>query len=114
VEYWRTEFDWRTAEKQLNELPQFLAEIDGNTVHFVHAKGVGPRPFPLLFSHGWPGSFWEVHKIIGPLTDPAAHGGDPADAFDVVAPSLPGFGYSPHPGTPGMNPRPSRPCSTGS
>jgi len=104
LEYWRTEFDWGVAEKRLNELPQFLAEVDGNTVHFVHAKGVGPRPLPLLFSHGWPGSFFEVTKIIGPLTDPAAHGGDPADAFDVVAPSLPGFGYSPHPGTPGMNP----------
>jgi pimeloyl-ACP methyl ester carboxylesterase len=73
--------------------------------HFVHAEGVGPRPFPLLFSHGWPGSFWEVHKIIGPLTDPAAHGGDPAGAFDVVAPSLPGYGFSPHPGTPGMSQR---------
>jgi pimeloyl-ACP methyl ester carboxylesterase len=104
LEYWRTEFDWGVAEKRLNELPQFLAEVDGNTVHFIHAKGVGPRPLPLLFSHGWPGSFYEVTKIIGPLTDPAAHGGDPADAFDVVAPSLPGFGYSPHPGTPGMNP----------
>jgi epoxide hydrolase len=104
VEYWRTEFDWRAAEKRLNELPQFLAEVGEDTVHFVHAKGAGPRPLPLLFSHGWPGSFWEVHKIIGPLTDPAAHGGDPADAFDVVAPSLPGFGFSPHPGTPGVNP----------
>jgi pimeloyl-ACP methyl ester carboxylesterase len=102
--YWRTEFDWRAAEKRLNELPQFLAEVDGHTLHFVHAKGNGPNPLPLLFSHGWPGSFVEVTKIIGPLTDPAAHGGDPTDAFDVVAPSLPGFGFSPHPGTPGLNP----------
>ncbi|MFI7034489.1 epoxide hydrolase family protein [Microbispora rosea] len=106
LEYWRTKFDWGAAEERLNSLPQFLAEVDGNTVHFVHAKGVGPRPFPLLFLHGWPGSFWEVHKIIGPLTDPAAHGGDPADAFDLVAPSLPGYGFSPHPGTPGMSLKP--------
>ncbi|MFJ9033124.1 epoxide hydrolase family protein [Streptomyces sp. NPDC102274] len=104
LEYWRTKFDWGAAEERLNALPQFLAEVDGNTVHLVHAKGVGPRPFPLLFSHGWPGSVLEVSKIIGPLTDPAAHGGDPADAFDLVAPSLPGFGFSPHPGSPGMNP----------
>jgi pimeloyl-ACP methyl ester carboxylesterase len=105
LEYWRTKFDWGMAEERLNALPQFLAEVDGNTVHFVHAKGVGPSPLPLLFSHGWPGSFWEVHRIIGPLTDPAAHGGDPADAFDVVAPSIPGYGFSPHPGTPGMSPK---------
>jgi pimeloyl-ACP methyl ester carboxylesterase len=104
LEYWRTEFDWGAAEKRLNTMPQFLTEVGGNTLHFVHARGVGPRPLPLLFSHGWPGSFYEVTKIIGPLTDPAAHGGDPADAFDVVAPSLPGFGHSPHPGTPGINP----------
>jgi pimeloyl-ACP methyl ester carboxylesterase len=104
VEYWRTEFDWPAAERRLNALPQFTADVDGQTLHFVQAKGTGPRPFPLLFTHGWPGSFWEVHKIIGPLTDPAAHGGDPADAFDLVAPSLPGYGFSPHPGTPGMGP----------
>jgi pimeloyl-ACP methyl ester carboxylesterase len=104
VDYWRTKFDWRAAEKRLNEMPQFLASFDDITLHFVHAKGVGPHALPLLFSHGWPGSFYEVHKIIGPLTDPAAHGGDPADAFDVIAPSLPGFGFSPHPGTPGINP----------
>ncbi|HEY0495316.1 MAG TPA: epoxide hydrolase [Kutzneria sp.] len=104
VAYWRTEFDWIAAEKRLNEMPQFLASFDDTTLHFVHAKGIGPRPLPLLFSHGWPGSFYEVSKILGPLTDPAAHGGDPADAFDVVAPSLPGFGFSPHPGTSGINP----------
>lgn len=104
VDYWRTEFDWKSAEQRLNALPQFTAEIDDSILHFVHAKGVGPRPLPLLFSHGWPGAFWEVHKIIGPLTDPAAHGGDPADAFDLIAPSLPGYGFSPHPGTPGLSP----------
>jgi pimeloyl-ACP methyl ester carboxylesterase len=103
IRYWRDEFDWRRAEAALNRLPQFMATVHGVDLHFVHAKGVGPRPFPLLFSHGWPGSFWEIHKIIGPLTDPAAHGGDPEDAFDVVAPSLPGYGFSPDPGTPGMH-----------
>ncbi|HEX3784949.1 MAG TPA: epoxide hydrolase [Pseudonocardiaceae bacterium] len=105
VTYWRTEFDWPAAERGLNELPQFLADVDGDTLHFVHTKGTGPAPFPLLFTHGWPGSFWEVHKIIGPLTDPAAHGGDPADAFDLVAPSLPGYAFSPHPGRPGITPQ---------
>ena len=105
VKYWRVVFDWSAAEQRLNTMPQFLAEVDDTTLHFVHAKGVGPRPFPLLFSHGWPGSFVEVHRIIGPLTDPAAHGGDPADAFDLVAPSLPGYGFSPHPGTPGLSPK---------
>jgi pimeloyl-ACP methyl ester carboxylesterase len=104
VEYWRTEFDWLAAERRLNALPQFTADLDVQTLHFVHARGVGPAPFPLVFTHGWPGSFWEVHKILGPLTDPAAHGGDPADAFDVIAPSLPGYGFSPHPGTPGITP----------
>jgi len=101
LEYWRTEFDWGAAEKRLNTMPQFLTEVGtevgGNTLHFVHARGVGPRPLPLLFSHGWPGSFYEVTKIIGPLTDPAAHGGDPADAFDVVVPDVPGYGYSDRP-----------------
>lgn len=103
--YWRDEFDWLAAERRLNELPQFLADVDDCTLHFVHARGTGRQPFPLLFTHGWPGSFWEVHKIIGPLTDPAAHGGDPADAFDVIAPSLPGYGFSPHPGRPGLSPK---------
>ena len=104
VEYWRTKFDWAAAEAKLNELPQFTAPVQGTDLHFAHVEGTGPSPLPLLFSHGWPGSFWEVSKIIGPLTDPAAHGGDPADAFTVVAPSLPGYGFSPHPGTPGIGP----------
>jgi pimeloyl-ACP methyl ester carboxylesterase len=104
VEYWRDSFDWAAAERRLNEMPQFQAEVDDCTLHFVHQKGTGPSPFPLLFTHGWPGSFWEVHKILGPLTDPGAHGGDPADAFDVIAPSLPGYGFSPHPGRPGLGP----------
>ncbi|QUQ62335.1 epoxide hydrolase family protein [Kutzneria sp. CA-103260] len=104
LEYWRTKFDWPAAEAKLNEMPQFTATVRDSDLHFVHVEGKGPNPLPLLFTHGWPGSFWEVSKIIGPLTDPAAHGGDPADAFTVVAPSLPGYGFSPHPGTPGVSP----------
>jgi pimeloyl-ACP methyl ester carboxylesterase len=108
VTYWAEQFDWRAAERRLNELPQFQAEVTTDNgpflLHFVHARGNGPDPLPLVFTHGWPGSFWEVHKILGPLTDPGAHGGDPADAFDVVAPSLPGYGFSPHPGRPGVGP----------
>jgi len=104
VEYWRTKFDWPAAEAKLNEITQFTAPVQGTDLHFAHVEGRGQKPLPLLFSHGWPGSFWEVSKIIGPLTDPAAHGGDPADAFTVVAPSLPGYGFSPHPGTPGISP----------
>ena len=104
IEHWRHRYDWRAAEAALNRMPQFTARVRDTELHFVHARGRGPRPMPLLFIHGWPGSFWEVHKILGPLTDPAAHGGDPADAFDVVAPSLPGYGFSPDPGRGGMHP----------
>ncbi|WP_224391228.1 epoxide hydrolase family protein [Pseudonocardia sp. ICBG1293] len=108
VDYWIEEFDWRGIERRVNDLPQFEADIATRSgefrLHFVHARGRGPEPLPLVFSHGWPGSFWEVHRIIGPLTDPVAHGGDAADAFDVVAPSLPGYGFSPHPGRPGVDP----------
>jgi pimeloyl-ACP methyl ester carboxylesterase len=104
VAYWCDQFDWPAAEAALNRLPQFTATVNGLRLHFVWARGKGPAPLPLLFSHGWPGSFWEVHKILGPLTDPAAHGGDAADAFDVVAPSLPGYGFSEDPRTPGMDP----------
>ena len=98
-EYWRTSFDWRAQEAKLNRMPQFTTQVSADgvedyTVHFVHQQGVGPNPLPLLFTHGWPGSFYEVSKILGPLTDPGAYGGDPADAFTVVAPSLPGFGCS--------------------
>lgn len=104
VSYWHEKYDWRAAESTINQLPQFTAEIDGTTLHFVHRRGAGPSPTPLLFVHGWPGSFWEVHKIIGPLCVPAASGGDPGDAFDVVAVSLPGYGFSPDPGAAGMDP----------
>jgi len=97
VDYWRNHFDWGKQEQHLNALPQFRAQVDGLNIHFVHMRGKGPAPFPLIITHGWPSSFVEMHKIIPMLVDPAAHGGDPADAFDVVAPSLPGFGFSERP-----------------
>ncbi|MDQ2622378.1 MAG: epoxide hydrolase N-terminal domain-containing protein, partial [Actinomycetota bacterium] len=92
--YWRDEFNWRAQEAKLNAFPQFTTEIDGQTIHFVHARSPHPDAIPLIITHGWPSSFVEFMGIIGPLTDPAAHGGDAADAFHVVAPSLPGFGFS--------------------
>jgi pimeloyl-ACP methyl ester carboxylesterase len=94
VRYWAEDFDWRAQEKQINDLPNFRVDIDGTPIHFIHAKGVGPNPTPIILSHGWPWTFWDWRKVIGPLTDPAAYGGDPADSFDVVVPSLPGFGFS--------------------
>ena len=94
VDYWRTHYDWRAHERQLNRWPQFRVTIDGQRIHYIHARGKGPNPFPLIITHGWPGSIAEFMEILGPLTDPAAHGGDPADAFDVIAPSLPGYGFS--------------------
>ncbi len=94
VDYWRTHYDWRAHERQLNRWPQFRVTIDAQRIHYLHARGNGPNPFPLIITHGWPGSIAEFTEIIGPLTDPAAHGGDPADAFDVIAPSLPGYGFS--------------------
>ena len=94
VEYWRTQYDWRAQEKQINRWQHFKTTIDGQGIHFIHERGKGPNPLPLIISHGWPGSFYEFMDVIGPLTDPAAHGGDPADVFDVVVPSLPGYGFS--------------------
>ena len=98
-DYWRTGFDWYAQQDRLNQMPQFVTQVSADgvedyRVHYVHQEGVGPDPLPLVFTHGWPGSFYEVSKVLGPLTDPAAHGGDPADAFTVVAPSLPGYGFS--------------------
>lgn len=87
-------FDWTAYQDRLNEVPQFTSEIDGQIIHFVHVRSVVPDAVPLLLTHGWPGSFLEFLDVIGPLTDPVAHGGDAADAFDVVIPSLPGFGFS--------------------
>jgi pimeloyl-ACP methyl ester carboxylesterase len=92
--YWREDYDWRKHEAQLNQHPQFTTTIDGQNVHFLHVRSPEPAALPLIITHGWPGSIVEFLDIIGPLTDPAAHGGDPADAFHVVAPSIPGFGFS--------------------
>lgn len=97
VEYWQTKYDWRKAEKQLNALPQFVTTIDGVDIHFIHVKSRHPNALPLIVTHGWPGSIFEQIKLIGPLTDPASYGGRDEDAFDVVIPSLPGFGFSSRP-----------------
>ena len=94
VDYWRTGYDWRAAEARLNEFPQFTTVIDGQRIHFLHVRSPQPGAFPLILTHGWPGSVVEFLDLIGPLTEPGAHGGDPADAFDLVVPSLPGFGFS--------------------
>ena len=104
ADYWRNRYDWRRHEAALNELPQYRLSVDGFNVHFVHVRGKGPAPMPLIISHGWPGSFMEMVKLIPRLTDPAAHGGKEEDAFDVVVPSLPGYGFSDRPGERGMDP----------
>jgi microsomal epoxide hydrolase len=100
LEYWRTGFDWRAQEARLNAFPQCRIPLHGIDLHFLHVPGKGPKPLPLLLSHGWPGSVFEFLEIIPRLTDPARFGGDPADAFTVVAPSLPGYGLSFRPGQP--------------
>jgi epoxide hydrolase len=94
VSYWRDEYDWRRAEARLNSFDNFLTEIDGTRVHFIHAPSPEPDAFPLIVTHGWPGSVVEFLEIIRPLADPRAHGGDPADAFHVVCPSIPGYAFS--------------------
>jgi pimeloyl-ACP methyl ester carboxylesterase len=104
VAHWRDGYDWRVHERAMNEQPNFRTEIDGIPIHFVHARGAGPSPLPLVMSHGWPWSgAWEFHKVVDLLADPGAHGGDPADAFDVVVPTLPGFGFSTPLTTTGQN-----------
>lgn len=97
VEYWQAQYDWRQQEQELNKLEQFVTRIDGLDIHFVHVRSKERNALPLVIVHGWPGSFVEFCKIIGPLTDPVAHGGKPEDAFHVVCPSLPGFGFSSKP-----------------
>lgn len=94
VDHWLHGFDWREVEAGINAVPQYRVVIDDIPIHYLHVPGSGPSPMPLILSHGWPWTFWDFHKVIGPLADPAAFGGDPADAFDVVVPSLPGFGFS--------------------
>ena len=105
ADHWLNGFDWRAQEARLNRLPQHLATVDGIDLHFIHQPGKGPAPLPLVLTHGWPGSFIEMERILPLLTDPAGHGGDPADAFHVVVPSLPGFGFSAAPAAPGVSAR---------
>src|SRR5205823_14365819 len=101
--YWRNRFDWRAQEERLNAFPHFLADVDGLRLHFVREPGRGPDPIPILLLHGWPSTFFEMSKLLPLLADPASHGGDPDDSFDVVAPSLPGCGFSERPREPGMH-----------
>src|SRR5262245_31056874 len=101
--YWSTEHDWRACEARLNALPQFTTRIDGVDIHFIHVRSSHESALPLIMTHGWPGSVIELLETIGPLTDPAAHGGSAEDAFHLVLPSLPGYGFSGEPAELGWN-----------
>jgi pimeloyl-ACP methyl ester carboxylesterase len=104
VKYWGTSYDWRKAEAKLNALPQFVTSIDGVNIHFIHVRSRHPNALPLIMTHGWPGSVIELLKTVGPLTDPTAHGGRAEDAFDLVLPSMPGYGFSGRPTGTGWDP----------
>ena len=101
--YWEQDFDWKAQVQSFARFGHYNFQVDGVGVHFIHERGKGDNPIPILLTHGWPGSFLEMLKILPMLTDPASHGGDPGDSFDVVIPSLPGFGYSDRPAEAGMN-----------
>ncbi len=103
VDYWLGGYDWRKHEQAMNAFSHYKTTIEDVPIHFIHEPGKGPNPMPLILTHGWPWTFWDFHKVIRPLTDPAAFGGDPQDAFDVVVPSLPGFGFSSPLTVPGIN-----------
>jgi pimeloyl-ACP methyl ester carboxylesterase len=104
IDYRRASYDWRTAEAAINAYQHYRVEVEGMPVHFMRKPGVGPNPTPLICTHGWPWTFWHWSKVIDLLADPGAHGGDPADAFEVIVPSVPGFGFSaPLPNNPDMN-----------
>ena len=103
IGYWRDSYDWRATERRINALGNFIVEIDGQPLHFVHVRGKGPNPMPLLLVHGWPWTFMDFEALIGPLTDPAAYGGNAADAFDLVIPSLPGYAFSMPLAVPGLD-----------
>ena len=105
ADYWATGHDWRKVEARLNALPQFIIQIDGLDIHFIHVRSRHPDAMPVIITHGWPGSVIEQLKVIAPLTDPTAHGGNAEDAFDVVIPSLPGHGFSAKPTATGWNPQ---------
>ncbi len=103
AKYWLDHYDWRVHERAMNAYPQFRTVIDSVPIHFLHVRGKGPSPMPLMLNHGWPWTFWDYRKLIGPLSDPVAHGGDAADAFDLIIPSLPGHGFSTPLTEPGIN-----------
>lgn len=103
ADYWQHNFDWRKQEARLNQFAQFRAEINGLGIHFIHEHGKGPHPIPIILTHGWPGSFYEMLKVIPMLSDPESHGGKAEDAFDVIVPSLPGYGFSDRPTQRGMS-----------
>src|SRR5438046_2984123 len=103
VDYWLRGYDWRGHEREMNAFSHYRTTIEDVPIHFIREPGKGPEPLPLILSHGWPWTFWDFHKVIRPLADPAAFGGDPRDAFDVVVPSLPGYGFSTPLTTPGIN-----------
>ncbi len=102
-QYWAETYDWRATEARLNRLPQFRTQLDGLGIHFLHIQSPHDNALPLVMTHGWPGSIVEFLKVIGPLSDPTAYGGDAADAFHVVCPTLPGYGFSDKPTAPGWN-----------
>lgn len=103
VDYWLNQYDWRKCEQEMNAFAHYKTTIDNVPIHFIHESGKGPNAIPLILTHGWPWTFWDFHKMIRPLTDPASFGGDPRDSFDVVVPSLPGFGFSSPLTVPGIN-----------
>ncbi len=103
VAHWESRFDWRIQEARLNAFPQFLVRVGDTRIHCIHLRGRGPRPMPLVITHGWPGSVFEMLRLVPLLANPAAHGGSPQDAFDVVVPSIPGYGFSDRPTSPGMS-----------
>jgi microsomal epoxide hydrolase len=94
INYWQKDYDWHRKEAELNQFSHYLTKIDGHNIHFIHEHGKGPNPTPIIITHGWPGSFFEICKLIPLLTDPESHGGEADDSFDVIIPSLPGFGFS--------------------
>ncbi len=104
VRYWGTDYDWRNGEAKLNALPQFMTQIDGLDIYFIHVQSAHEHALPMIMTHGWPGSVFELLKTVGPLTDPTAHGGQAEDAFHLVLPSMPGFGFSGKPTSTGWGP----------
>jgi hypothetical protein len=105
VDYWQSSYDWRKAEQKLNAFPQFVTNIDGVDIHFIHVRSKNEDALPLIMTHGWPGSVFEMLNVIGPLTDPTANGAKETDAFHLVIPSIPGFGFSGKPTDRGWNPQ---------